>query len=163
MDSEKQRIEALRALKTRSGMVSNTSQAEPAVQPQASFGDHLRQRNQVTSQQSFQSYYDGPNINQIRKSSGLRNNVDKVIDSVREDIPSIGHRPSAGVQHGKTLGARSKHQPATSTTPAHREFEEFLAWKQTKVSGAAAAVLDSDSDDVSPPRAIVSRAYVPPA
>ena len=126
----------------------------PPVGP--NFTDNLRQQNQVGSfQTNFQSFYEGPNIKEIRKTKGLRNGVEDVVDNIRTDNPSLGRRPTAGshvaptqTHTSKSLGARPKVAPEASTATMFKEFEQFMAWKQGQVTIAS----DSESD-ATPPKA----------
>ena len=81
-------------------------------------------------QNSFQSYYSGPNIKQIRKTKGLRRVVDDQVNTYRETIPSLGRRPTAGQQqfvHPSSTGARHKVQTKPVADPLVEEFNQFRA------------------------------------
>ena len=164
--AEKLRIDILKqraATSSASGGAAASSASSGANRSSAaSIGDHLRFSNPAPPA-AFQSSYGGPNINQIRKTAGLRHTVEKVVDSVRNDVPSLGHRPSAAYQPVKHV-TRGNQNCAAPTNTAYKEFEEFLAWKSSlSGSGAAAAsqALESDSDADSPPRGPVRRVQVP--
>ena len=75
--------------------------------------------------QDFSSYYAGPNIQDIRKTHGLRDKVDKVLESVRRDIPSLSHRPTATRKPKKAVINEQSVHP--NPPRSHKEFEEFLA------------------------------------
>ena len=151
---EQQRVSAereelkrqLQAQKDRLEMLKQSSR--PSAQ--AGAVESLRQQSHnETLSLDFPNYYQGPNIKHIRKSHGLRSNAEKVVESVRHDIPSLGRRPTAS-NPGEQLGARQKHshvdQQRSKLQQEFEEFKEFKAWKDRN------AATDSDSD-ASPPRA----------
>ena len=124
--------------------------------PETNFIEDLRQQSQAhTLNPDFQSYYGGPNIKEIRKTRGLRGNVEDVVDTIRLDNPSLGRRPTAGkqastIQNSKHLGARKKDTYKEPIDPVMQEFQMFKAWRESQSLQAA----DSESDDdASPPRA----------
>ena len=152
---EKERLESL----TRSSMSATMGQNQSSVG--AHLVNNLRQQSNIEQASSdFPNFYQGPNIKEIRRTKGLRSNAEKVVESIRSDVASIGRRPTASHLDG-SLGARTKNQPAHQhkTTFHHpkskeqqeyREFMEFKAWKERN----AVVVADSDSgSDASPPGA----------
>ena len=135
MQAEKDRIEQLKA----TNVLENFRQ----------------QSNARPESHEFQSIYNGPNIKNIRKTKGLRSRVENVIDTIRSDVPSLGHRPSAGqpVSVSKATGTRPKTSRGP-VDPVMLEFEQFKAWKAGKA--ALSNEVESESD-ASPPRATIKR------
>ena len=149
LQMERERLEMLQ----RSGRSTNVGQHQLPVMTETV--QTLRQQSQLDPPPTgFQNFYGGPNMKEIRKVKGLRGNAEKVLESVRTDIPSLGHRPTAS-HNGVSLGARPKHQPSLSTiqqpkSKADLEYEEFLEFKAWR-DRSAAKQGESDSD-ASPPR-----------
>ena len=152
LQAEKARIEQLKK--------SSGAQALPSTQ--SHFVEQMRQQNQTSGPltHDFQSHYMGPDIKQIRKTKGLRSGVERRVQTVRDDIPSLGHRQTAGqprtaTQSGHNLGARKKVPPTSQTkTPLEQEFEEFKRWKEMNANAAAQSESDSDA---SPPRVVTAQ------
>jgi hypothetical protein len=75
-----------------------------------------------------------------------------MVDGVRGDIPSLGHRQSAPPGLSQNLGARSKHstrvEPGPQPDKEFQEFREFQAWKLR--SAAVGQVLDNSVSDDPP-------------
>ena len=97
----------------------------------------------------FRSHYQGPNIKNIRKVTGLRGRVEQQVEIVRKKVPSLGSRQSA--PRPDSLGAKSRLPKSSGTNAVDKElqeFKEFQAWKQKAMAGQRSG---SDSD-VSPPR-----------
>ena len=139
LEGEKSRLEMLRQ--------SDRCNDTRGAMSQADLIDNMRQLPGVPElSNEFPNFYKGPNIKDIRRTKGLRKNADKVVESVRGDIPSLGHRPSAD----KPTGTRPKGTaPVKQKSHLGKEYEEFLqfkAWREQTKAG------DSDTDD-SPPRA----------
>ena len=153
-------VEITRQLKAEKDRIKNLKKInkQQFSQPQkadAILVENLRQQSQSQAlPSSFHSHYNGPNIKEIRKTHGLRNSVEDVLDTVRYDNPSLARRPTAGhhlptTHAGKPLGARKKRSKVT-IDPMMAEFERFKAWRENQ--SAMAAVSESESD-ASPPRA----------
>jgi hypothetical protein len=97
-----ERLEVQRQLAAEQARIEQLRQAS-MVQPellsetQAGFMSNMQQQQQLNSgqplQTEFRSAYKGPNIKVIRKTKGLRNRVEETVETVRSDIPSLGHRP----------------------------------------------------------------------
>lgn len=123
--------------------------------------DNLRRRNQVETSEDVPNFYDGPNINEIRKITELRENVENHVEQIRVDVPSLAHRPTAGrptrlgglqTQPGTRVVssqlAAPQHSLSQSTTlnkkatkpSAEQEFEDFLAWRQLRNGGQSDVV-----------------------
>ena len=133
--AERDRIKLLK------GRVSRSS---ASVEP--TFLQDLRQQSQAESlPHEFESFYSGPNIKAIRKTDGLRKTVDNVVETIRSDVASLSHRPTAG--HNKSSKGTGTRPKATFKDPVMAEFEQFKAWKKKQV-----VEVDSESD-ASPPRA----------
>ena len=163
VSAEKMELERQMQLeKEKLAMLKKASRSGTRGQHRSSAGAHavdsLRQHSNVSSASlAFPNFYEGPNIKEIRKTKGLRNQADRVVESVRTDIASLGHRPTAN--HDGSLGARPRtipsHKPNSSTVqqPKSRvqdEFEEFMEFKAWKEQNSA-IIADSGSD-ASPPR-----------
>ena len=153
VQAEKERLEMLKRSSKHTNVGHNQS---PHM-----VNNMRQQSNLAPASSDFPNFYQGPNIKEIRKTTGLRGNAEKVVESVRSDIASLGRRPTAS-QHDGSLGARTKnqsihphnlptvHKPVSKEQQEYKEFMEFKAWKERN----AAMVADTDSgSDASPPRA----------
>ena len=153
-----ERVELQRQLQAERARIEKLKKSSGALpSSQSHFVEQLKKQNQAAAPltHDFQSHYTGPDIKQIRKTKGLRRGVEKRVQTVRGDIPSLGHRQTAGQLHTATqsdrnLGARKK-VPATSQskTPLEQEFEEFRRWKEMNTKAASQSESESDA---SPPR-----------
>ena len=145
---ERERLEMLK----RSGRSTTLGQRQCPVVTETV--QTLRQSQLAPPPTDFHSFYGGPNMKEIRKKKGLRGNVENMVETVRTDIPSLGHRPTAS-QHGFSLGARPKHQPSSSTVHqpkprVDRDYEDFLEFKAWRDRNAAKQ--SESGSDASPPR-----------
>ena len=99
--AEIEREEQLEMIQTRQlqqQLQASQDRRQSAARPHISDGvAALRARNQMGQQQiNDETYYEGPNMNQIRKTPGLNLVVEDRIHGVRSDVPSLARRPDAG-------------------------------------------------------------------
>ena len=157
-EASAQRLELRRQLQAEQDMLDQVKSNAAALRTPSSISDAvntLRSKTKDTvEKQSFTSYYEGPNIRDIRKLPGLGGEVENTVETIRGDVHSLGRRPTAGEHH---LGARSKHssrQPLTQEEKDFQEYKEFQSWRARLKSVKNKSESESDA---SPPRAVNHR------
>ena len=142
----------LQAEQDRVQQIKSSTSASLQSSVQGAVG-HLQSRGHDSATDvNCPNYYDGPNIRDIRKIPGLHSEVERVVDKVRENVPSLGRRPSAG---DKRTGTRPKQQSQLKQHKSQneRDFEEYKQFCSWKAKFSPAPALSGSDSDASPPRA----------